>query len=341
MTIETKLTDAIVGLKEAYVTKAAEVHSRLDRVERMTGQAEAPSLADRLFRADGFSDFARGSREMLALEVPTLELKAYVEAPLAVQFTHWPAPAEGPTRRRWVRDLLAREPTTRASIEYPVEDTYTINAAPQDGPGSTIGQSGLVMERITRPVQTISHWLSVTKELLADSGPFDAFVRSRLIYGAMLAEEEQIISGDGTAGQLHGILSSTGHQAYARGQAGDGLLETLSRALAQVEMNDLQPTGIALHPDEWEQIRAEIDVRQGYRLWGLTVVVTKAVPAGTFIVGDFARGAVLFERETATVEMTDRHQNDFIEHKIAVRCNLRSSLVVTNPAGIIAGDFPS
>ena len=52
------------------------------------------------------------------------------------------------------------------------------------------------------------------------------------------------------------------------------------------------------------------------QLWGLPCVVTKAVPQGTALVGDFQLGATLFAREGVNLSASDADQDDFIRNQL-------------------------
>ena len=74
-------------------------------------------------------------------------------------------------------------------------------------------------------------------------------------------------------------------------------------------------------------------------VWGVTAVGSPAMDSGEFLVGDFARGAQIFDREMATVEVSSEHSDYFIKNLLAVRCEERLTLAVRYPRAFVAGTF--
>lgn len=349
MSLEYKVSEALSGLRDVMVTKAATMSSRLEQVERLNGiGGPSGNLAELLTRSAGFEKFREGRQTMLSVDVPMAEIKAVARTgaaddPLALPVRTLGVVEDG-RRRRFVRDLLNVQSTDSYSVEYPIEDGFTNNAAPQDGEGSPLMESGLTFRATNQAVATIGHWVKASKEVLSDSGTLNAFLGNRLIYGARLAEEDQILNGTGTAGGLSGLLNTGNFTAYNRGQAGDSMVTTVRRALTQVSLADYSPSGIVMNTEDWENVELEAateQARAGGRLtlWGVPVVATSSIAKGTFLVGDFARGATLFERQQATVELTSNHQADFTEGLVVIRAQMRVSLVVTNAKAMVSGTF--
>jgi capsid protein len=55
-------------------------------------------------------------------------------------------------------------------------------------------------------------------------------------------------------------------------------------------------------------------------LWGLPVVATTAMTAGTFMVGAFDAAAQIFDRQNVIVELSTESEDDFIKNKVTIRC---------------------
>jgi HK97 family phage major capsid protein len=67
-------------------------------------------------------------------------------------------------------------------------------------------------------------------------------------------------------------------------------------------------------------------------LWGLPVVVTKSTPAGTALVGDFARAAQLFRREGVLIEMSNSDGDNFTRNLVTILAELRALVATYAPA---------
>ena len=65
-------------------------------------------------------------------------------------------------------------------------------------------------------------------------------------------------------------------------------------------------------------------------LWGLKVVVSDSVTQNTALVGDF-RYAVLWERESVNVMVSDQHADFFIRNLLAILAEMRAAFGVLDP----------
>jgi len=83
----------------------------------------------------------------------------------------------------------------------------------------------------------------------------------------------------------------------------------------------------------------EFTVWEAPTLWKVPLIVSPALAAGTFYVGDFRQSALIFTRELLTVEIAFQNEDDFIRNLACLRGELRSSLAVPVPAGILRGSF--
>ena len=59
--------------------------------------------------------------------------------------------------------------------------------------------------------------------------------------------------------------------------------------------------------------------------------------AGEFLLGDFARAATLWDREMATIRVSEHHADFFIENMVAILCEERLALTVERPLGLVTG----
>ena len=70
-------------------------------------------------------------------------------------------------------------------------------------------------------------------------------------------------------------------------------------------------------------------------------VVTNAMPAGEFLVGDFGPGAAqIIERETATVAVSFEHADFFVRNLAALRVEERIDLGIFQPFAFVKGAVP-
>ncbi len=142
--------------------------------------------------------------------------------------------------------------------------------------------------------------------------------------------------------------------ASNRGQAGDGPSDTIRRAITQVQLARGVVSGIVINPQGLERLELEkdgegrylftyavTDANGGATVWRVPAVVTDAMAAGEFMVGDFTRAARLYDRMQATVEIATQHADFFTRNLVAILAEERVALTVNRPDLLVIGNFPA
>jgi HK97 family phage major capsid protein len=258
-----------------------------------------------------------------------------------------------------IRDIVTNGTTTSDTVEYVRVTSVTNNAGPvaestaTADPGAMTAANGvkpesaLAMQKINETVKTIAHWLPATKRALSDAGQVRTLIDQFLRYGIEEELEDQMISGAGTGENFTGIANVSGIQA----QAWDtNILTTTRKARTKVRtVGRSIPTAYVLNPADWEIIDLLQDnearyyfggpARQGQpTLWGLPVIESEAVPAGVGYVADW-RKAVLWDREDASITVSDSHANFFIRNMVAFLGEMRVAFGVLQPNAFVQMDL--
>ena len=255
-----------------------------------------------------------------------------------------------------IRDIITVGATDSDTVTFVKENTKTNAAAPvaeataDDGVGAAGGvkpESAFDLVKVTENVKIVAHVIPATKQALADASQtrtlIDGFLRSGLIEEV----EDQIIAGDGTGENFTGLENASGtlSQAFST-----DILETARKAKTQVMVTGRAvPTAYLLHPNDWEAFDLTKDANDRYyfggpmdmgtpRLWGLPVVVSEAVTEGTGWVGDF-RKMVVWDRQQATVSVTDSHSDFFIRNLVMFLAELRLAFGIIRPAAFCSVDM--
>lgn len=253
-----------------------------------------------------------------------------------------------PNRQHVLRDLLVTLTTASNSVEWVRENVFTNNAAPQAGEGAAKAKSDITFEKQNSPVQTIAHWMAASRQVLADSRSLRSFIDDRLIYGLKYAEEDQLLLGDGTGNNLHGLVPQATAFDAGLSQSGDTKIDQLRRAILQVSKAKYMTSAIVLNPEDWCDLELAKTNDNAYlftnpvnpgepRLWGKRVVEGLSMTAGQFLLGDFGRAATLWDREMATIRVSEHHADFFIENMVAILCEERLALTVEHPLGLVTG----
>jgi HK97 family phage major capsid protein len=259
-----------------------------------------------------------------------------------------------------LRDVVTNLTTTSDTIEYVRMTSQTNNAAPvaestaTADPGTMNAANGVKPEsalawaKVTTPVRTIAHWIPLTKRALSDAAQVRSIIDAFLRYGLEEELEDQMVSGDGTGENLEGLANVSGVQA----QAWDtNLLTTTRKARTKVRLvGRSTPNAYLFNPSDLEAIDLLQDNEARFyfggpsglgtagTLWGLPVIETEAVPAGTGYVGDF-RKAVLWDREQASITISDSHANFFIRNMVAILAEMRAAFGVIQPNAFVEIDL--
>lgn len=240
-----------------------------------------------------------------------------------------------------VLDFIPSETTNQTSVVYMEETTFTNNAA-EVSEGGTYGEAALALTERTSPVRKIAVWLPVTDEQLEDEAGVQSYINNRLGFMVRQRLDGQILVGDGVAPNLEGIQNRSGIQTQAKGA--DTTLDAIRKARSKVRKTGRAlPNTLFIETDDLDEIAmtktadgiyilANPNTDAGLeRIWGLRVVETNALTAGTGIVGD-TMFTGLAMKKNLTMKVTDSHSTYFIEGKQAIRCELRCALQVYRPA---------
>lgn len=261
-----------------------------------------------------------------------------------------------------VRDLFPVTGTQANLIDYFRVSGFTNNAAPvPERDGSAFGlkpQSALTFSVGQAPVRTIAHYEVAHRNVLADEPQLQATIDNELMYGLRLVEDAQILSGTGTGEDLLGILNTPGIQLYS--QTTDGATpavptetkaDAVRRAATRSILAYYEPSGLVMHPYDWEDIELTKDSQGAYiiagnvavgaqkQMWRMPVVDTPAISEGTFLVGSFGLGAQLYDREQANIRIAEQHADFFIRNAVAILAEERLALAVKRPESFVKGSF--
>lgn len=254
-----------------------------------------------------------------------------------------------PRRAPRLRDLLTVVPVSSGNVEY-VEQTNATHGANMQVEGDVKAQSDYAWELKNTPVRTIAHWVPASVQVLADAPQLRAIIDNELRYGLAIAEEVQLLSGDGTGVNLDGLVSNATAYTPDFTPPSENMIDKVGLAMLQVGLSDHVANGVVMHPSDWMRIRLLKDADGKYLLGdppsvpnpllhGLPVVATTAMAKEKFLVGDFARSATLYDREEANVQLSTEHADFFIRNLVAIRCESRVTMAIKQPTALSYGDF--
>lgn len=254
-----------------------------------------------------------------------------------------------PNRVLTVRDLISAGRTVSNTIEYILETGF-INAAAMVAEGNPKPESSLSFDLETAPVRTLAHWMDASKQILDDAPMLASYIDTRLRFGLQIVEEDQILAGDGTGQNLHGLIPQATDFQTSRAQPGDTRIDIIRRAMTQVRLAEYRASAIMLHPEDWEEIELTKTTEGAYvwgnpatllnpTIWGLPVIESTALSSGEFLIGNFMMAAQIWDRELSNVEVSTETGDNFKTNMVTIRAEERLALTVYRPEAIVFGDF--
>jgi HK97 family phage major capsid protein len=338
--------------------KQNELQARIDDVEqkmaRRNGAAEpaaAKSIGQQVVEAEAvkayMSSKPRGSVKVALKAITSVTTDTDGNGGVLIRPDRRPGLLELPQLRMTIRDLIMPGQTDSNNVEYLRETAFT-NSAASVPELELKPESTMRFDMVNTPVTTIAHWVRASRQVLDDAAQLRSIIDERLRYGLRLEEEAQILAGTGTGGDLQGILPlATAYSAPITITGATGL-DRLRLAILQVQNTEYPATGIVMHPNDWAGIElsktddgaylfANIQGTVTPRLWGLPVVTTSRITAGTFLVGAFRPGAQLFDRQDAAVEVSTEDRDNFIRNAVTVLAEERLALAVYLPQAFVTG----
>ena len=258
-------------------------------------------------------------------------------------------------RRMTIRSLLTVGQTNSPLIEYE-QMTADTNAADGVAEGAALPQTELTFEDKTAKVIDIGHFIRANRNILDDAPRLASMIDGRLRYGLAYKEELQILLGSGTGNNMEGLVTAA--SAYAPPASVVSAvtqrtrLDVLRLALLQTIVDEYAPNGIVLNHLDWAVIELTKDsegryiigqpqTQIGATMWGQPVVATNAMTPDNFLTGDFALGAELLDRQTASVEASTEDGDNFRTRKVTVTGFQRAALPIYRPDAFVTGDFTS
>jgi HK97 family phage major capsid protein len=355
MSVETK------GALEKLADKGAELTDKCLEIERRitegfngTKANAAESAGEMLVKSDSFKAMQEGRSKFARIELKAAIVNATGASQPLVAADRLVGIVKNPDRILTIRDALPVGRTSSNLVEFTRENVYTNSAGPQyDSPAFENvlkNESGITFTLASAAVVTLAHFIPVSRQVLDDSPQLESYVNSRLAFGLKLEEEDQLLNGVGTSGNISGLLASGNNVAYNRAATGDTKLDALRRAITQAQLSEFMADTIVLNPADWEEIEllkatdnqyvwSNPVAMAGPQIWGKRVIPTNSITAGTFLVGAFQMGAQLWDRQDAAVQISYEDGDNFKKNMATLLAEERLALTVYRPAAFVKGSF--
>jgi len=310
------------------------------------------SLAEAIEKnADSIAKLGRGEQKRSGF---ILDTKAVGNMTEAVNLTgdiprqYAPQVYALPNRKVHIRSLVPVGTISTGLFTFPKETGGEGEAGPQTQ-GSTKPQIDFDITMTDAPAQYIAGFVRISRQMLDDVPAMTSFLQARLLEKYLLAEDSQLLFGNGTAPNLTGLTVN----AAAFSGAATVDVEQLVQAIAQVEASNYSATGILINPSDWANIVNTKNTNSAYSLPGSTVVTTDgtlsiagipiykstAITADKFLVGDWSMGAQIMQNQGISVQFSEMDSDNFQKNMITVRVEARIAFPIYYNSAFVYGDF--
>lgn len=291
----------------------------------------------------------KGRTGEIDLKIDDMTQANSFESTAVVQAQHVPGIKFDPDTTFRVRDLIAPGTTNSNSIEYVQEEAFT-DSTDVTSEGQEYKQSDFDLKLKTATVRKITAYIIVSEEMLEDVEGLNSYISLRLPSKMKLKENYQLLYGDGTGINLSGLTKNATAYVDELADTKVSEIDILVSALKQVRTSEYDPTFALIHPTEALKIKLKKDDNGQYiqpwifmgnkdiNLDGVRIIVSSAITAGDFLVGD-GGAAQVFDRRQMTLEMTNTNEDNFIKGMVTVRISERITVAVYRPKGFIYGTF--
>jgi len=251
-----------------------------------------------------------------------------------------PRLANDPRRRLTLLEALPTIPVTSSTFDYVSLNGYANSAAEQSGEGVAKAETSMPIELKTVRPATIAHWLPASEQVLSDVPQLSNQISSLLAYGVRAKAESLIVAGSGIIQGLEQIGTAF------NGSTGESMEIAISAAQADMEADGWMASHVLLNPADWHAMRTR---RRGasddafvvgswmnppsLNAWGLAVVTTPSVSAGTAIVLDANQVAIL-DRQAVTVEAFRQDGTNVQQNLITIRGEARIGFACFAPTAV-------
>jgi HK97 family phage major capsid protein len=315
------------------------------------GKSDAVSAGREVTESDAFKAYMAGGAQGQFKAEPKAAITSITNSGGGLIWSERESGVVGMARRNLlIRGLLNVVPTGSNAVEFSRQITRTNNAAPVAEGAATV-ETVLGWEQATASVRKIGHHINVSEEAMADSAQLAGEIDGELAYGTDLAEEAQILAGDGTGQNLSGLITEATSFSATAGLPNTDRIERLRLAILQVTLADYAADGVVLSPIDWAAIEMMRETSTGAflfgvpgvaaapALWRLPVVESNSMSSGDWLVGSFFMAATLYDRQQNEILLSTEHDDNFVKGMVTVKSTKRVALAVKRSASLVTGDF--
>lgn len=242
-----------------------------------------------------------------------------------------------------IRSLFGSERISGNAIQYFVLGA-TEGAATEVAEGAEKPQLHVPYEPETATLTKVAGWFYETDELLEDAPYLRSAIDNRGLFELDQAIEKYLMTT---------LMGTSGIQTIAEAPTADNIFKAIMNVKSAT---NYEADAIVINPADYQTLRLAKDGNEQYYgggyfygpygadaissepgLWGLTTIVSTAVPEGTVLVGAFGIGATVITKDNAgaRIEVHRGDHDDAICNRVTVVVEERLALATRVPAAFV------
>ncbi|WP_183981642.1 phage major capsid protein, partial [Tunturiibacter gelidoferens] len=193
-----------------------------------------------------------------------------------------------------------------------------------------------------------------TRQVLDDLPSLMSIIQGSLLFYIDLEEELQLLAGDDTGENLHGLLpqAQAFNPSLLHAVSGWTMIDVIGTAIQQINTaKEIDPTFVVINTNDYWKLRLTKDSLGRYilgdpqntsrpNIFGLDLVYTTSIPQGIFLVGSGNQAATeIKDRMETVVEISTEHADFWTRNLIGVRGERRLCLLTKRPNSFVSGTF--
>lgn len=249
-----------------------------------------------------------------------------------------PGVERAPVREVFIEQIADTQETTSDYVSY-VEVVTETGAPATTAELAAIPEKDFTFQEFKKPVQKIAVINKHSVEILSDGPELVSAIKGFLAEDLNIVTDGQLLSGNGTAPNLQGVLgvatdlnTEIGTQILVGATHADVLRIGMTK-IRVAGKGKFRPTHIILNPVDVEALELTkasdgqyvlppFVTSDGMRIGGATVIENTAITAGTFLMGDF-RKLHIRRKGGVEVEITNSDADDFTKDIVTFKIRRR------------------
>jgi HK97 family phage major capsid protein len=349
----TDLTGKIDSLSAQYKEMQDKVHDLAQKQSPLTGDDSVKTAGVQFIASDAFKSLATGDREKVRYEVKNTTINSNLSALFSDGTTAFPSQRPGVIPKDFlpvtIRQQIPQIAITTNAANALREKTWT-PAAAETAQGAAKPEALIEFENYNVPIQVVAHWIKVSNQLMADAPAVASYIDTRLRDGLAQRVDAQLLNGNGNTPNLSGLTDSGNFTAFTP-VSGANLVDSINKAKYALWATGNAPDTVIVNPADWSAMELAREgagtgtylygapgTNAGTSPFGVQVVMSNNMTAGSFLIGNLRGATTLFVRSGAVIEM-GYVNDDFTRNLVTIRAEERMGLAVDRPSAILYGDI--